>query len=177
MWSDGWKGYFHPCSPKSVRSQGTVEHPLKYSVVIWSLLLLRSGRPHVVNSNQCPAYKKRGSTTGNSCRPTLFLRDGQPGKRLKEPEVPEAQIIPRTTFPTGLDSKKKKKKWLILATSMVLEQPREWNSKYLVTSPQTLYLTELLLQFFLTSWFFKVARTEEGGGGREGKIEIEYQYA
>lgn len=66
----------------------------------------------MVNSNQCPAYKKRGSTTGNSCRPTLFLRDGQPGKRLKEPEVPEAQIIPRTTFPTGLDSKKKKKKMI-----------------------------------------------------------------
>lgn len=32
-----------------------------------------------------------------------------PGKRLKEPEVPEAQIIPRT-FLTGLESKKKKKK-------------------------------------------------------------------
>lgn len=44
-----------------------------------------------------------------------------PGKRLKEPEVPEAQIIPRT-FLTGLESKKKKKKKrLIFASSMVLK--------------------------------------------------------
>lgn len=133
MRSDGWKGYFHPCSPKSVRSQSTVEHPLKYSVIIWSLLFLCSGRPHVVNSDQYPVYKKRGSTTGKSThffvdkRFWVFLRDGLPGRRLKEPEAPEAQIIPRTTFSTGLDSKKKKVNFGHL---YCLKQPWEWNSKY-----------------------------------------------
>lgn len=47
-----------------------------------------------------------------------------PGKRLKEPEVPEAQIIPRT-FLTGLESKKKKKKKINFCQLYGLKRLRE----------------------------------------------------